>query len=102
MPTENPAPGATVYDLHGRAGIYVARASGGHIVEPIFDVEDDDEPRYGSAETWREAFAKPPTKRLHAEVAEIEQKLTAARRQLEEVAPSAGRKTPTTRPGCSD
>lgn len=77
--------GATVYDLHGRAGIYVARAAGGHIVEPIYDVEDDDEPRYGNAETWSEAFAKPPTERLHAEVAAIEQKLIAAHLQLEDV-----------------
>jgi hypothetical protein len=74
--------GTTVYDIHGRAGAYVARAANGHIVEPMHQVDDDDEPRFSEAHTWREVFTKPPVEKLHAEVAEVEKQLDAARLAL--------------------
>ena len=77
--------GAEVYDIHGRAATYVAAVSSGHIVEPIYEHDDYEEPSYGQPETWREVFAVPPTAKLHAEVAEIEQQLLAARNALAEV-----------------
>ncbi|WP_250518631.1 hypothetical protein [Caballeronia sp. ATUFL_M1_KS5A] len=79
---KNPAPGDEVYDIHGRAATYVARTSTGHIVEPIHEHEDYDEPIYGSPETWKDVFSSPPTGKLHAEVAEVEAKLNAARKEL--------------------
>lgn len=79
---KKPAPGDEVYDIHGRAATYVARASTGHIVEPIHEHEEYDEPIYGSPETWKEVFSSPPTQKLHAEVAEVEAKLNAARKEL--------------------
>lgn len=77
--------GQTVYDIHGRGGLYVARAANGHIVEPMHAVDDDDEPHLSEAQTWREVFASPPTEVLHAEVAEIEKKLAARRAELDDV-----------------
>lgn len=77
--------GQTVYDIHGRAGSYVARAALGHIVEPLHESDDWDEPRHSEAQTWREVFAKPPTAKLHAEVAAIELRLHAARAALDQV-----------------
>lgn len=75
--------GQEVYDIHGRAGAYVARASNGHVVEPIFDGEF--EPSRADAETWREVFSTPPVERLHADVAAIEKTLSATRAELEAV-----------------
>lgn len=75
--------GQEVYDIHGRAGAYVARASNGHVVEPIYDGEF--EPSRADAETWREVFSTPPVERLHVDVAAIEKTLSAARAELEAV-----------------
>jgi hypothetical protein len=77
--------GDTVYDIHGQAGSYVARTAGGHIVEPMYDADGDEEPHFDDAVTWREVFAAPPTARLHAEVATIEQQLATARAELQTV-----------------
>lgn len=79
-------PGDEVFDIHGRAGSYVGRVSGGHVVEPMFEREEaDGEPYYGDAQTWKEVFAKPPTEKLNAEVARIEAELAAARQALAQV-----------------
>lgn len=79
-------PGDEVYSVHGEAGRYVARVANGHVVEPIIEPDDRDEaPYYADPVTWREVFAKPPVQRLHAEVAEVEKKLAAARDALAEV-----------------
>lgn len=85
------AKGDEVYDIQGRAGSYVARAAGGHIVEPIYEhgEDADDGISYGEAVTWREVFATPPTEKLHADtaaaletLAETQRKLNAARDEL--------------------
>lgn len=78
--------GDEVYDIQGRAGRYVARAAGGHIVEPVYQHEEDgEEVSYDDAVTWREVFIKPPVEKLHADTEAALQKLVDARRQLEEV-----------------
>ncbi|MBC8642099.1 hypothetical protein IAG25_35425 [Caballeronia sp. EK] len=82
---KKPAQGDEVYDIHGRAGIFVAQASTGYIVEPIHEHEDYDEPIYGSPETWKEVFSSPPTQKLHAEVAEVEAKLKTVLDELHAV-----------------
>jgi hypothetical protein len=79
-------PGDEVYSVHGEAGRYVARVASGYVVEPIIEPDDREEaPYYADPVTWREVFAKPPVQRLHAEVAEVEKKLGAARDALAEV-----------------
>lgn len=85
MSTKTFKAGDEVYDIQGRAGRYVARAAGGHIVEPIYQHEEDgDEISYDDAVTWREVFAKPPVEKLHAETEAALQKLADAQRQLAE------------------
>ncbi len=76
--------GDEVYDIHGRAGAYVARAAGGHIVEPIYehDGSEGEGVSYGEAVTWREVFATPPTEKLHADTAAALEKLSQAKQQL--------------------
>lgn len=79
-----PAHGDEVFDIHGRAATYLALGADGHVVQPIYEHEDY-APSYGNPEVWRDAFTTPPTQKLHAEVAEIETKLNAARQALHEV-----------------
>lgn len=74
--------GDEVYSLHGEAGVYVARVANGHLVEPTYDAPDHDEPCYADPVTWREVFKKPPVQRLHAEIAEQDQRLQALRKQV--------------------
>lgn len=77
--------GDEVYDIQGRAGRYVARAAAGHIVEPIYQHDEDgDEVSYDDAVTWREVFIKPPIEKLHADTETALQKLVEAQRKLEE------------------
>lgn len=73
--------GDEVFSIHGQAGSYVARTSSGHLVEPIYDAEDDG-PHYADTVTWREVFTTPPVERLHAEVTKIEATLNDARQAL--------------------
>lgn len=79
--------GDEVYDINGRAGAYVARAAGGHIVEPIYEHGDDADGgiSYGEAVTWREVFATPPTEKLHADTAAALEKLADTQRRLNAV-----------------
>ncbi len=79
-----PVIGDEVYDIHGRAAVYVAVTGNGYIVEPIFEHEDC-EPSYGKPETWREVFSKPPVEKLHAEVAELERQANAQRVEMAEL-----------------
>lgn len=81
---KKPVQGDEVFDIHGRAAAYLALGADGHVVQPIYENEDY-EPSYGNPEVWREVFTTPPTQKLHAEVAEIETKLNAARQALHEV-----------------
>lgn len=71
--------GDEVYDIHGRAGCYVARTPAGHIVEPAYD--DEGETTFDDAQTWREVYAKPPVEKLHADVAAAEAKLNGLHEQ---------------------
>jgi hypothetical protein len=75
-------PGQEVYNINGRAGAYIARAALGHIVEPIYDSEEYEEPRHGEAETWREVFSKPPVERLQADIAELERQFLERNEKL--------------------
>lgn len=110
MSTKQFAAGDQVYDIHGRAGSYVASANGGHLVEPIYE-DDEFAPHYASVETWREVFGTPPTERLHADVAEVERELVSAQARLDalrsdqralEVEISAARKRIVARPDLVD
>lgn len=80
-----PNAGDEVYDIHGRAASYIALTGGGHVVEPIYEDEDSGEPSFGRPETWNQVFTAPPTQKLHAEVAEIQQKIAEAQQQLHAV-----------------
>lgn len=85
MTTHTFKAGDEVFSIHGEAGLYVARVTAGHLVEPIYDTSDRDEPSYAEPQTWREVFAAPPTQRLHEQVAVAEKELTAAREALAKV-----------------
>ena len=76
--------GDVVYDIHGREGLYVGRVGQGHAVEPSYehDEDEDEGPYYGDVQTWRDVYTKPPTEKLHAEVAEIEAQISAAQQRL--------------------
>lgn len=81
--TRNIAIGATVYSQHGQEAELVARTGGEYIVRPIY--EDDDGPRAGDVETWREVFRTPPAPKLDEETALAEKRLTELRAQISAV-----------------
>lgn len=85
MNTQTFNKGDTVYSIHGQEASYIARCSGGHVVEPVFQEDESDEPHYGEPQTWREVFRKPPTEKLQHEVAALEAKLTLRRNELDEL-----------------
>jgi hypothetical protein len=68
--------GDIVFNLYGHEGRYVASTSGGHVVEPIY--KGDFEPVYAEVQNWRDVFTTPPTAKLHAEVAQVEESLRSA------------------------
>jgi len=74
--------GDEVYSLHGEAGAYIDRVVGGHLVQPIYDSEDQEEPSYADPVTWREVFKVPPVQRLHAEIVEQDMRLQTLRKQV--------------------
>jgi hypothetical protein len=63
-------PGQEVYDIRGRVGSYVGPSQHGHVVEPLYESDDDDS-HYGDAQTWPEVFATAPRERLAAELADL-------------------------------
>lgn len=77
--------GDTVYSIHGQEGRYVAASAGGHVVEPIFQADEDDEPHFDDPQTWREVFRKPPTEKLEHEVAALEAKLRLRREDMDKL-----------------
>lgn len=87
MTTRDLAKGATVYSQHGQEAEFVAATGGEYIVRPIY--EDDDGPRAGDVETWREVFRTPPAPKLDADTAAAQKRLdelnaqcTAKRKEL--------------------
>jgi hypothetical protein len=80
-----PAAGDEVYDIHGRAASYIANSAYGHVVEPIYEHEDDGEQYYGKPETWREVFSSPPTEKLHNEIAALQNRLAIEQASLDAV-----------------
>lgn len=76
--------GDEVFSINGQAGYYVARTSGGHIVEPEYE-DHEGGSHYGDPVTWREVFSKPPTERLDHEVAALEAKLRLRRQEVDEL-----------------
>lgn len=79
-----PVAGDEVYDIHGRAASYITNSAHGHVVEAIYET-DDDGPSYGKPEVWKEVFRSPPTAKLHGEIAELEARLSATRAELYQV-----------------
>lgn len=78
-------PGSTVYSIDGQVANYISpAASGGHIIEAIYDA-DDDEPHYGGPEVWREVFATPPREKLAGDLAELRDEITAAHAKLSSI-----------------
>lgn len=75
--------GATVYSQHGQEAEFVARAVGEYIVRPIY--EDEDGPRAGDVEAWREVFRTPPAPKLDEATAEAEARLSRVRAQVAEL-----------------
>lgn len=67
------AKGDTVYSQHGQEAEFVAATGGEYIVRPIY--EDDDGPRAGDVETWREVFRTPPAPKLDADTAAAQKRL---------------------------
>jgi hypothetical protein len=76
--------GDTVYDIHGQQGAYIASYGGSHLVAPEYESEYG-EPGWGAPEEWREVFSKPPTVKLEAKVAELDEEITKRRAELKEV-----------------
>lgn len=83
--------GDTVFDILGREAVYVARGVSGHIVMPMYEVDDEDYPEtiQGDATTWGQVFRTPPTevlderiKQLGSDEREIQQRVDAAREEL--------------------
>lgn len=76
-------PDETVYSVEGRAGSYIGRHPDGHVVAPIYDPEDEEDgPRLGRAETWREVFRVAPTARVQEDVAKLTAKASELRDQI--------------------
>lgn len=67
------ASGETVYSQHGQEAEFVAATGGEYIVRPIY--EDEDGPRTGDVETWRQVFRTPPAPKLDEKTAEAEKRL---------------------------
>lgn len=76
--------GKTVYGLRGHAAELVAKDGSQFIVRPIYEEEDGRE-HLGEIEVWEKAFAAPPTEKLHADVAALDSKLRAARKELGDI-----------------
>lgn len=83
-----PKRGDEVYDEHGQAGYYVARAKGGgHIVQTIIEDGGDgySEPGgsyVGEPMRWHEIFRKPPVAKLESRIAELEAECNKVRMDL--------------------
>lgn len=80
-----PAPGEEVFDINGRSASYLARSADGHVVQPIYEHEDYDEPQYGSPQVWREVFRTAPTEKVHGEIAALQNRLAIDRAALDAV-----------------
>lgn len=73
--------GDVVFDEHGHAYSYVARAGGGHVVLSLYGGAD--EPEYtGEPLLLNQVFAKPPTPRLDQDTAAARQTLDELRTQI--------------------
>lgn len=72
--------GATVYGIDGRQFQYVSKSGDGHIVRPIFEVDDSD--ALGNPELQDRVFAKPPAPRYAAETDKALRELEQARAEL--------------------
>ncbi len=78
--------GSSVYSIGGHKGIYVAPSKHGHIVRPLYDAySHDGESEYeqeGDLTEWTEVYVKPPVAKLYLEVAELDAKIEAKQKQL--------------------
>lgn len=78
-------PGQEVYDIRGRVGSYVGFSKRGHLVEPLYESDDDDDAHFGEAETWTEVFATAPRERLAVDLADILCEIKEAHEKLHSV-----------------
>lgn len=75
--------GDEVYNEYGHVARYVMPAeAGGHIVEPLYENDEDEEASYGRPEAWIHVFAKPTAKKLDQEMADIQAAIDKKRQEL--------------------
>lgn len=75
--------GDEVYNEYGHVARYVMPAeAGGHIVEPLYENDEDEELSYGRPEAWIHVFAKPTAKKLDQEMADIQAAIDKKRQEL--------------------
>lgn len=85
------APGTIVYSRHGHEAEYVMTMPNGmHAVRPgheeySCDPEVGSQTVYEGLAEWPEVFLKPPTEKLHAEVAALQEQIEQLQRRLIEV-----------------
>lgn len=75
--------GDEVYNEYGHVARYVMPAeAGGHIVEPLYENDEDEEASYGRPEAWIHVFAKPTAKKLDQGMADIQAAIDKKRQEL--------------------
>lgn len=78
--------GDEVYDEYGHVARYVMPAQvGGHIVEPFYGNDEDEEPTCGGPEVWNHVFAKPTANKLDQEMADIQAAIDQKRQELRDI-----------------
>lgn len=77
--------GDTVFDIHGRQGVYIASYGGYHLVAPEYEGGDYGEPTWGPPEQWDQIYLEPPTQKLEAKVDELDKLITEKRAELKRI-----------------
>jgi hypothetical protein len=80
-----PEAGDEVFDINGQSASYLAKSADGHVVQPIYEHEDHEEPQYGSPKVWREVFRTAPTEKVHGEIAALQNRLAIYQADLDAV-----------------
>lgn len=75
--------GDICYSDNGQELEYVSHTSGGHIVLPVYEREDTEDPSYtGEPFVIRNVYSKPPVEKKLKEIAELDAKLSDKRKEL--------------------
>lgn len=78
--------GDICYSDNGQELEYVSLTSGGHIVLPVYEREDVEDSSYtGEPFVIRNVYSKPPVEKKLKEIAELDAKLAAKRKELSTV-----------------